>query len=99
VGAKGVDVDLIARDIITKAGYGESFIHSLGHGVGMEVHEPPSLSKSSKDVLAKGNVVSNEPGVYLKGFGGVRVEDTVLVTASGPERLTKFDKGLDTMRV
>jgi Xaa-Pro aminopeptidase len=98
-GAKGIDVDLIARDIITKAGYGEDFIHSLGHGVGLEVHEPPSLSKSSKDVLVPGNVVSNEPGVYLKGFGGVRVEDTVLVTASGSERLTKFDKGLDTMRV
>jgi Xaa-Pro aminopeptidase len=98
-GAKGVDVDLIARDIITKAGYGEDFIHSLGHGVGLEVHEPPSLSKRSKDVLTKGNVVSNEPGVYLKGFGGVRVEDTVLVTASGPERLTKFDKGLDAIRV
>jgi Xaa-Pro dipeptidase len=99
VGAKGIDVDLIARDIIAEAGYGEDFFHSLGHGVGIEVHEPPSMSRSSKDVLSMGNVVSNEPGVYLKGFGGVRVEDTVLVTDSSPERLTEFDKGLDAMRV
>jgi len=98
-GAKGIDVDRIARAIITNAGYGEDFIHGLGHGVGLEVHEPPSLSKTSKDVLVQGNVVSNEPGVYLKGFGGVRVEDTVLVTASGPEQLTKFEKSLDAMRV
>jgi len=98
-GSKGIDVDRIARDIITKVGHGEDFIHSLGHGVGLEVHEPPSLSKRSKDVLVRGNVVSNEPGIYLKGFGGVRIEDTVLVTASGPERLIKFDKGLDAIRI
>ena len=97
--AKGVDVDRIARDIIKRAGYGEDFIHGLGHGVGLEVHEPPSLSKRSRDTLAVGNVVSNEPGIYIKGFGGVRIEDTVLVTSSGPERLTNFDTGLDDMRV
>jgi len=97
--AKGIDVDRIARDIITNAGYGEDFIHGLGHGVGLEVHEPPSLSKRSGDTLAVGNVVSNEPGIYIKGFGGVRIEDTVLVTSSGPERLTNFDTGLDAMRV
>ena len=97
--AKGIDVDLIARDIITKAGYGEDFIHGLGHGVGLEVHEPPSLGKRSKDTLNVGNVVSNEPGIYIKGFGGVRIEDTVLVTSSGPKRLTNFDTGLDAMRV
>ncbi len=97
--AKGIDVDRIARDIITKAGYGEDFIHGLGHGVGLEVHEPPSLSKRSGDTLTIGNVVSNEPGIYIKGFGGVRIEDTVLVTSSGPERLTYYDTGLDAMRV
>ncbi len=97
--AKGVDVDRIARDIITKAGYGEDFIHGLGHGVGLEVHEPPSLSKRSRDTLTVGNVVSNEPGIYVKGFGGVRIEDTVLVSSSGPKRLTNFDTGLDAMRV
>jgi Xaa-Pro aminopeptidase len=98
-GAKGIEVDRIARDIITKARYGEDFIHGLGHGVGLEVHEPPSLSKRSRDILAVGNVVSNEPGIYVKGFGGVRIEDTVLVTSSGRERLTNFDTGLDAMRV
>ncbi|MEE8354953.1 MAG: Xaa-Pro peptidase family protein [Candidatus Bathyarchaeia archaeon] len=97
--SKGIDVDRIARNIITKAGYGEDFIHGLGHGVGLEVHEPPSLSKRSSDTLTVGNVVSNEPGIYKKGFGGVRIEDTVLVTSSGPERLTKFDTSLDAMRV
>jgi Xaa-Pro aminopeptidase len=99
VGAKGADIDLVARNLIEKAGYGEDFIHSLGHGVGLEVHEPPSLSKRSKDTLVAGNVVSNEPGIYLKDFGGVRIEDTVLVNPSGPERFTKFDKELDAMRV
>lgn len=98
-GAAGIDVDRIARDVIEKAGYGDAFIHGLGHGVGLEVHEPPSLSKRSEDILQVGNVVSNEPGIYLKGFGGVRIEDTVLVTPSGPERLTKFDRDLDAMRV
>ena len=97
--AKGIKVDLIARDIIAKAGYREDFFHGLGHGIGLEVHEPPSLNKTSKDIISVGNVVSNEPGIYVKGFGGVRIEDTVLVTSSGPERLTNFEKGLDAMRV
>ena len=98
-GAAGMEVDKIARDVIENAGYGESFIHGLGHGVGLEIHEPPSLSKRSKDTLRVGNIVSNEPGIYVKGFGGVRIEDTVLVTSSGPECLTKFDRDLDAMRV
>jgi Xaa-Pro dipeptidase len=98
-GAKGINIDKIARDIITKAGYGAGFIHSLGHGVGLEVHEPPALSQWSNDILAVGNVVSNEPGIYVKGFGGVRIEDTVMVTSSSPERLINFEKDLDAMRV
>jgi len=98
-GVKGVEVDGVARKIIEEAGYGEAFIHGLGHGVGLEVHEPPSLSKTSEDTLSAGNIVSNEPGIYLKDWGGVRIEDTVLVTGSGPERLTKFNKELDAMRV
>ncbi len=98
-GAAGMEVDKIARDIIESAGYGESFIHGLGHGVGLEIHEPPSLSRRSKDTLWVGNVVTNEPGIYLKGFGGVRIEDTVLVTPSGPECLTNFNRDLDAMRV
>lgn len=99
VGAKGSEVDGVARAIIEEAGYGEYFVHSLGHGVGLEVHEPPSLSKTSEDRLEKGNVVTDEPGIYIPGFGGVRIEDTVLVTDSSPVRLTRFDKGLDAMRL
>lgn len=98
-GAKGSKVDGIARAIIEEAGYGEYFVHSLGHGVGLEVHEPPSLSKTSKDTLEEGNVVTDEPGIYIPGFGGVRIEDTVLITSSGPVRLTKFEKTLDAMCV
>lgn len=98
-GASGREVDGVARAVIEEAGYGEYFVHSLGHGVGLEVHEPPSLSKTSEDTLETGNVVTDEPGIYIPGFGGVRIEDTVLVTGSGPVRLTRFDKGLDAMRV
>jgi Xaa-Pro dipeptidase len=81
------------------AGFGEYFIHGLGHGVGLEVHEGPSLGKTSKDTLRAGNVVTNEPGIYIRGYGGVRIEDTVLVTRSEPERLTKTPKDIDSMIV
>jgi Xaa-Pro dipeptidase len=85
---KAADVDAAARKLIADAGYGDCFVHSLGHGVGLEVHEPPTLSPDSKDVLAAGNVVTVEPGIYLVGYGGIRIEDTVLVQKNGAEKLT-----------
>jgi Xaa-Pro dipeptidase len=96
-GIKGKTVDAMARKIISDAGYGELFLHTLGHGVGLDVHESPSLSRESKDTLKVGNVVSDEPGIYIEGIGGVRIEDTVLVTKEGAERLTKFGKSLKEM--
>jgi len=85
---KAKDVDATARKAITDAHYEEYFVHSLGHGVGLEIHEPPNLSPDSKDVLAAGNVVTVEPGIYLVGYGGIRIEDTILVQKKGVEKLT-----------
>jgi Xaa-Pro aminopeptidase len=87
-GAKASNVDVAARKIIADAGYGAYFVHGLGHGVGLEVHEPPILSPDSKDVLAVGNVVTVEPGIYLVGYGGIRIEDTVFVQKGGAQKLT-----------
>jgi len=84
------EADSIARNMIVKGGYGERFIHSLGHGIGLEVHEPPSLSQQDSEILKEGFSVTVEPGIYIKGFGGFRVEDTVLITRDGARKLT-FD--------
>jgi Xaa-Pro aminopeptidase len=86
---KTKNVDAAARKVIEEAGYGEYFVHGLGHGVGLEIHEPPALSPESKDVLAIGNVVTIEPGIYVVGFGGIRIEDTVLVKKDELEEFTK----------
>ncbi len=90
------DVDAAARKVIEAAGFGEYFVHNLGHGVGLEVHEAPTLSPDSKDILATGNVVTDEPGIYLPGYGGVRIEDTVLITPDGAEKLTLGPYALKT---
>ncbi|MEO6866552.1 MAG: Xaa-Pro peptidase family protein [Gaiellales bacterium] len=93
-GAVGRDIDAIARDMITAEGHGDHFGHGLGHGVGIEVHEGPRLSRTSDDVLAAGMIVTVEPGVYVPGVGGVRIEDLVIVTAEGHQVLTHFSKEL-----
>jgi Xaa-Pro aminopeptidase len=94
----GRDVDAAARAVITDAGYGESFGHGLGHGLGLLVHEAPTLRPESTDSLAPGNVVTVEPGIYLSGVGGVRIEDLVVVTEDGCDVLTSFTKELITVR-
>jgi Xaa-Pro aminopeptidase len=87
-GVKAADVDATARAIIGRAGFGECFVHNLGHGVGLDIHEAPTLSPDSKDILEGGNVVTVEPGIYIVAFGGIRIEDTVLVNQFGAEKLT-----------
>ncbi len=91
-GISGVEADQVARSIIQEAGYGEQFGHGLGHGIGLEVHEPPGLSPMSKDTLETGMVATVEPGIYLTGVGGVRIEDDVIVGDDGCEVITAFPK-------
>lgn len=94
-GRTGREVDAIAREVIAAAGYGDRFGHGLGHGVGLEVHEEfPRLSVHSDVVLAPGMVTSVEPGVYIPGWGGIRIEDLVLVEADGRRILSRSDKQL-----
>jgi Xaa-Pro aminopeptidase len=93
-GAQGEQVDAVAREAITAAGHGERFGHGLGHGVGLEVHEAPRLSPRSEDVLEVGEVVTVEPGVYLPGELGVRIEDLVVVTEAGCRNLSGLPKEL-----
>jgi Xaa-Pro aminopeptidase len=94
-GRRGVEVDAQARAVIAQAGYGERYGHGLGHGVGLEIHERPRLSyQGSEEVLQVGSVVTVEPGVYLPGLLGVRIEDLTVVTDTEPRRLSKFTKDL-----
>ena len=93
-GADCEQVDAAARTVIRDAGYGEAFGHSTGHGVGMEIHEAPNLAPGSRRILMPGNVVTIEPGIYLNGKFGVRIEDMVVVTETGCKNLTKCPKKL-----
>lgn len=88
------EVDAVARNLIVAAGYGDYFGHGLGHGVGLEVHEGPTLNPRSDDVLRPGMVVTVEPGIYLPGVGGVRIEDLLVITEDGAQNLTSVSKQL-----
>ncbi|BBI33062.1 peptidase M24 [Cohnella abietis] len=93
-GMTGKEGDALTRDIITRYGYGEYFGHGTGHGLGMEIHEAPRLSVSGDTVLAPGMTVTVEPGIYLPGFGGVRIEDDIVITDKGIRIFTKSPKHL-----
>jgi Xaa-Pro aminopeptidase len=93
-GARSAQIDRKARQVLELDGYGKAFVHSTGHGLGLEIHEPPRLGKHDKTRLEAGMVITIEPGAYIRGFGGIRIEDTVLVTKNGCEVLTPTSKEL-----
>lgn len=93
-GMTGIEVDSIARDLISSYGYGDYFGHSNGHGIGLEIHEGPNTSQKAPKKLVVGNVITNEPGIYLDGIGGVRIEDDLIITETGNEILTHSPKEL-----
>ncbi|MBN1554953.1 MAG: aminopeptidase P family protein [Phycisphaerae bacterium] len=92
-------VDRAARSVIEAAGYGEKFVHSLGHGLGRDVHEAPTLTKTNPKRLRAGMIVTVEPGIYIPGVGGIRVEDDVLVTSRGAKRLSRLPRDIEAMRL
>ena len=93
-GKRMCDIDAVARGYITEAGFGEQFNHGLGHGIGLDIHEAPRLSWQSKDKLKAGTVLTVEPGIYLPGVGGVRIEDDVLITGTGYRVLTHLSRAM-----
>ncbi|MCP6711425.1 M24 family metallopeptidase, partial [Klebsiella pneumoniae] len=82
------EADAIARDIIASYGYGDNFGHSTGHGIGLEIHEQPMLAKQTDYVLVPNNCVTVDPGIYIEGLGGIRIEDDILITENGNEVFT-----------
>ncbi|MBF8807667.1 MAG: aminopeptidase P family protein [Enterococcus lacertideformus] len=93
-GVTGKQLDAIARDYISKHGYGEAFGHSTGHGIGLEIHEGPNVSIRADKQFVPGNIITDEPGIYLPGIGGVRIEDDLLITSNGNRVLTHSPKDL-----
>ncbi|HTP08275.1 MAG TPA: Xaa-Pro peptidase family protein [Anaerolineae bacterium] len=93
-GATGQDVDHAARKVITEAGYGQYFTHRTGHGLGLEGHEPPYMVEGNATPLEVGNTLTIEPGIYVPGLGGVRIEDDMVITENGAESLTTYDREL-----
>ncbi|HPA65738.1 MAG TPA: Xaa-Pro peptidase family protein [Caldisericia bacterium] len=93
-GTKACDADKVARDIISNAGYEKNFNHSLGHGVGLDIHERPGASMRTEDEFKAGMICTNEPGIYIEGWGGVRIEDTVLISDEGGVPLANLSKDL-----
>ncbi len=91
---KASEIDKAARQIIEEKGYGEYFTHGLGHGIGLAVHEYPTLNSTSDDIIEEYNVVTIEPGIYIPGFGGIRIEEDVLVTKNGYQLLSQFSRDL-----
>ena len=98
-GVKLSEVDAVARTVIAKAGFGKQFGHGLGHGIGLQIHEAPRLAAHQDQRLRAGMVITIEPGIYVPGWGGVRLEDDVLVTRSGHEVLSDLPKDLECCRV
>ncbi|MFC7212614.1 M24 family metallopeptidase [Saliphagus sp. GCM10025334] len=89
------ELDAVARDVIEEAGYGEEFVHGLGHGIGLDSHEAPVLERGNDTVLEAGNVITIEPGIYRQGVGGIRIEDDVAITENGAEVLTSLGRSFD----
>ena len=98
-GMTGIAADTLARSYIERRGHGAAFGHGLGHGLGIDIHEAPRLHKDSQVKLEAGMVVTVEPGIYLPDWGGIRIEDDVLVTPDGGEVLSHVPKSLDSVRV
>ena len=96
-GVMAKDVDAAARDVITEAGYGEFFVHRLGHGLGIDIHEPPYITATSEVILEEGMVFSIEPGIYLQGRFGVRLEEVVILRKDGPEILSELTRKLNVI--